>query len=168
MRGLAGLLPLSAAKPSFRHTPQTVHIVRRKSLHRRLNTGGLTNLYDEAQAPALQVRNVSESGIELKDGLVYASACILFGGQSFVWRVPAQPWVEWSSEAFEIFSVVSPKPELLLLGTGKSLLLPPPSIREYLRKAGISMDVMDTRNACSTFNLLSEEGRKVAAALLPL
>jgi hypothetical protein len=117
MRGLAGLLPLSAAKPSFRHTPQTVHIVRRKSLHRRLNTGGLTNLYDEAQAPALQVRNVSESGIELKDGLVYASACILFGGQSFVWRVPAQPWVEWSSEAFEIFSVVSPKP-------GQSLLLP--------------------------------------------
>lgn len=40
-----------------------------------------------------------------------------------------------------------PSVELLLLGTGKSLLLPPPSIREYLRKAGISIDVMDTVSA---------------------
>ena len=167
---------------------------------RRLNTGPLTNLYDEAHAPALQVRNVSESGIELQDGLVYTSPCILFGGHSFFWRVPPQLWVGWSSDPFEIFNIVSPKPgqsfsstsvliihalaELLLLGTGKTLLHPPPSIREYLRRAGISIDVMDTvstpvvqptphsgtvqKNACSTFNLLSEEGRKVAAALLPL
>jgi len=59
-------------------------------------------------------------------------------------------------------------------------------MRECLRKLGIQLDVMDTvsvlillvfmhtkvksfqRNACSAYNLLTEEGRRVAAALLPL
>jgi uncharacterized protein len=66
--------------------------------------------------------------------------------------------------------------------------LPPPSIRGYLKEMGIQLDIMDTvrsttytlrmsadlsdssyfqRNACSTYNLLAEEGRRVAAALLP-
>lgn len=162
MRRLALLLRFTARGRSY--LPPPIVQVRAQ---RRINTGGLTNLYDEAQTPALQVRNVSHRGIELEDGLIYTSACILLGGQSFSWRVPGQPWEGWSSDAFEIFNVVSPKPgpwhstilllrntsthqssiELLLLGTGKSLLLPPPSIREYLRKAGISMDVMDTVSA---------------------
>jgi len=152
-----------AARAWSHHPPPVVQ----KTAQRHRNAGGLTNIYDEAHAPALQVRNVSDRGIELQDGLVYSSACILLGGQSFSWRVPGQPWVGWSSEAFEIFSIISPKPgqslsstlllqnastyqsfiALLLLGTGKSLLLPPPSIREYLRKAGISVDVMDTVSA---------------------
>lgn len=77
-------------------------------------------------------------------------------------------------------------PEILLLGTGKTIFQPPPYIREHLNEMGIQLDVMDTvciqwifltptcthpvsqRNACSTYNLLSEEGRRVAAALLPL
>ncbi|KAF8824568.1 hypothetical protein HHX47_DHR2000471 [Lentinula edodes] len=59
--------------------------------------------------------------------------------------------------------------EILLLGTGKTIFQPPPPhIREHLNKTGIQLDVMDTRNACSTYNLLSEEGKRVAAALLPL
>ena len=61
----------------------------------------------------------------------------------------------------------------------------PPALRQYLNKAGIQVDIMNTvshasslpftlflnttqRNACSTYNLLAEEGRRVAAALLPL
>jgi len=115
MRRLAVLKPF-AAKNWSHHPPPTVRVLA-KTARRHLNTGGLTNLYDEAQAPALQVRNVSDRGIELEDGLVYASACILLGGQSFAWRVPGQPWVGWSSEAFEIFNVVSPKPGQSLLAT---------------------------------------------------
>jgi hypothetical protein len=121
MRRLAVLLP-RATRSWFHHPPPTVQIIA--STRRHLNTGGLTNLYDDAQAPALQVRNVSDRGIELEDGLVYRSACILLGGQSFSWRVPGQPWVGWSSEAFEIFNVVSPKPgqsplAILLLRNGQ-------------------------------------------------
>jgi hypothetical protein len=111
MRRLA-VLPGFAARSCFHsHVPPNLSVYSlAKTPNRYLNTGGLTNLFDEAQAPALQIRNVSDRGIELEDGLVYASACILLGGQSFSWKVPGQPWVGWSSEAFEIFNVVSPKP----------------------------------------------------------
>jgi NADH dehydrogenase [ubiquinone] 1 alpha subcomplex assembly factor 3 len=74
--------------------------------------------------------------------------------------------------------------EILLLGTGKTLVQPPPFLREYLTTLGIQLEVLDTvtsitksvsngvdiylkRNACSTYNMLTEEGRRVAAALLP-
>jgi NADH dehydrogenase [ubiquinone] 1 alpha subcomplex assembly factor 3 len=70
-------------------------------------------------------------------------------------------------ERFEIFEAIVPKPEILLLGTGRSVALPPPKLREYLNKIGVQLDIMDSWNACSTYNLLAEEGRRVAAALLP-
>lgn len=111
MRRLAALLRSNPRGWSPRshqshHLLSTVQVLPQ----RHINTSGLTNLYEEAQTPALQVRNVSDRGIELEDGLIYTSACILLGGQSFSWRVPGQPWERWSSEAFEIFHVVSPKP----------------------------------------------------------
>ena len=119
MRRLAVLAPFAARRYIYHSSPPTVTVRGlAKTLHRHLHTGGLTNIFDEAQAPALQIRNVSDSGIELEDGLVYPSACILLGGQSFSWRVPGQPpWAGWSSEPFEIFNVVSPKPGQSLLVT---------------------------------------------------
>ena len=112
MRRLAVLQPFAARRCFHHPSPPTVTVHGlAKTFHRHLHTGGLTNIFDEAQAPALQIRNVSESGIELEDGLVYPSACILLWGHSFSWRVPGQPpWVGWSPDPFEIFSVVSPKP----------------------------------------------------------
>jgi uncharacterized protein len=35
-----------------------------------------------------------------------------------------------------------------------------------VHRAGIGIEVMDTRAACRTFNILLQEGRKVAAALM--
>ena len=40
--------------------------------------------------------------------------------------------------------------------------------RRQARQHGFALEVMDTVNAAATFNVLSEEGRQVVAALLPL
>jgi uncharacterized protein len=56
--------------------------------------------------------------------------------------------------------------ELLLLGTGVDIAFVPPSIRAYLREAGIGLDVMQTGAAARTYNILVAENRKVAAALI--
>lgn len=56
--------------------------------------------------------------------------------------------------------------EILLLGTGNSLRFPSPALLQPLMAARIGLEVMDTRAACRTYNILAAEGRKVAAAIL--
>ncbi|KAI6135144.1 DUF498-domain-containing protein [Pisolithus croceorrhizus] len=95
-------------------------------------------------------------------------------------------WEGWTNDHWSIFEVVVPKPgvysklhgikvfghstclEILVFGTGARVEFVPPRVRSYITGLGIQLDVMDTRNASSTYNLLAEEGRRVAAALLPL
>ncbi|KAG6919730.1 hypothetical protein DXG01_001564 [Tephrocybe rancida] len=125
-------------------------------------------LADSDSPPAVQVQSITNAGIQLMDGLMVPSACIFLEGKVFLWDVPATLWTGWGTEHFEIFETVVPKPEILILGTGKSIAHVPATLRTYLNQLGIQLDVMDTRNACSTYNLLTEEGRRVAAALLPI
>ncbi len=56
--------------------------------------------------------------------------------------------------------------ELLLLGTGRSFLLPSAELRAGLREIGIRVEPMDTGAACRTYNILLAEGRPVGAALI--
>lgn len=128
---------------------------------------GLQNILGGGPAPPVQVRSIGSDGIQLADGLVIPSACIFLDGKVFLWNVPSEPWKGWTKEHFRIFDVVVPKPEILLLGTGKHVIPLPQTLRAHLTQAGIQVDLLDTRNACSTYNLLAEEGRRVAAALLP-
>ena len=57
-------------------------------------------------------------------------------------------------------------PQIVLFGTGNTLLFPVPSVLKVLIAAKIGYEFMDTRAACRTYNILLEEGRNVAAALM--
>lgn len=56
--------------------------------------------------------------------------------------------------------------EVILFGTGRQLRFPPAELMRPLILARKVLDVMDIHAACRTYNLLSSEGRRVAAALL--
>ncbi len=56
--------------------------------------------------------------------------------------------------------------EIVIIGTGETLRFPPPEALRPLIEASVAFEVMDTRAACRTFNILMAEGRSVAAALL--
>jgi uncharacterized protein len=56
--------------------------------------------------------------------------------------------------------------EFVLLGVGARNAMPPREIREGLRAAGIGLEFMDTPAAAKLYNLLTSEGRRVAAALI--
>lgn len=58
------------------------------------------------------------------------------------------------------------KPQVVLLGTGKKQRFPHPALYRRLLDAQIGVEIMDTASACRTYNILMEEGRKVACALL--
>lgn len=58
------------------------------------------------------------------------------------------------------------QPEIILLGTGRTHRFPNMSLMKALISQGIGFEVMDTQAACRTYNILSTEGRRVAAAML--
>jgi len=55
--------------------------------------------------------------------------------------------------------------ELIVLGTGRENIFAPREVTFALARQGIGLEVMNTRAAARTFNVLASEGRKVAAVL---
>jgi len=84
--------------------------------------------------------------------------------------------VEWSLthpddltvDALSEVMAADPAVEVLLFGCGPRMTLVKPSLRQAIRDQGIAMDPMDTGAACRTYNILLAEGRRVAAALIPV
>ncbi|MDO5679382.1 MAG: MTH938/NDUFAF3 family protein [Pelistega sp.] len=76
-----------------------------------------------------------------------------------------------SSSAFDLLDD-APKiryenaPEVLIIGTGKHQVFLDPAILAPLLQARIGIEVMDSKAASRTYNVLMSEGRKVAVALL--
>ena len=62
--------------------------------------------------------------------------------------------------------IIALKPEVVLLGTGKTHRFLHPKTSTLLTAQGIYLECMSTAAACRTYNILMSEGRKVAAALL--
>jgi uncharacterized protein len=58
--------------------------------------------------------------------------------------------------------------EILVVGCGLRAVFLPPALRASLKSAGLSLEVVDTGSACRTYNVLLAEGRRVAAALIPV
>ena len=56
--------------------------------------------------------------------------------------------------------------ELLVLGMGASNALPPREVRQAFLTAGLGLEFLDTPAAARLYNLLTSEGRRVAAALI--
>jgi uncharacterized protein len=58
------------------------------------------------------------------------------------------------------------KPEIILLGTGERQQFPRPELTRVLVEARVGFEVMDSRAACRTYNILMSEDREVLAAIL--
>lgn len=69
-----------------------------------------------------------------------------------------------------VFELIYPKPDLLIIGTGRKLWMLGRETREYLsEQLGIRVDIMDTANAAAAYNLLATERgvTEVAALMIP-
>jgi uncharacterized protein len=65
-----------------------------------------------------------------------------------------------------VFEAGRAEVEFLLLGVGATNALPPRELREGLLAAGMGLEFMDTPSAAKLYNVLTSEGRRVAAALI--
>ena len=96
------------------------------------------------------------------------------------WREPVlvtpggtTPWPVTRAEELSPANVAAVKEgaapaELLVVGCGRRSVFVPPALRAALKAIGLSLEVVDTGSACRIYNVLLAEGRRVAAALIPL
>ena len=107
----------------------------------------------------------------------YGAGGFTFAGMSHRGSILALPKgiVAWSVRRLEELTIDSladllAEPadavELVIFGTGDSLRLLPRDIQKGLRAKGVRFDPMATGHAIATYNILLEERRKVAAALI--
>ena len=79
-------------------------------------------------------------------------------------------WIGVDANDWGLLGLVWPKPELLILGVGGTMMPLAMEARRVINGMGIGVDVQDTRNAAAQFNLLATERGVggVAAALVPV
>ena len=70
-------------------------------------------------------------------------------------------------DSLEVLRLLDPPIEMLIVGTGRTLLPLPQATEEWLAAHCIAPELLPTRHACSTFNFMGAEGRQVAAVLFP-
>lgn len=78
-------------------------------------------------------------------------------------RWPVCPLEELDEQV--LLPVLDRSPEMLLIGTGSTYRPAPRSLVFAMARRGIGIEVMDTRAACRTFNILVGEDRLPAAIL---
>eukprot|EP00128_Syssomonas_multiformis_P004652 Colp12_sorted_trinity150504_noHs@10284 len=89
----------------------------------------------------------------------------LFSNNRFVWKV--DKFEDITEESLSLFLLMEPNLELLVLGVGDYPHKLPKELTHKLALRNVKLEVLDTKNACSTYNYLVSEGRVVAAGLIP-
>ncbi|KAJ9616459.1 hypothetical protein H2200_000177 [Cladophialophora chaetospira] len=142
------------------------------------------------EEPATSIDACTPDGFHLNNGVVTGGGrgVMLVGGEGFVWSpwnlasstsptqqnfsqfIDARGLISFPSSSFGLLTLLYPKPDLLIFGTGRRLHMLSKETRHYLsEELGISVDVMDTANAAAAYNLLvMERGvERVGAILIP-
>lgn len=112
---------------------------------------------------ALVIAGFSSGGWVVNDRLYAGTLLIAAQG---VWSLPPATVETVDAASLEPLADLSPKPTLLLLGTGDRMQRPSTSFLTDVRARGLSVEFMDSRAAARTYNVLVAEQRAVAALLL--
>lgn len=109
------------------------------------------------------VRAVSAAGITVADHTYDSPVILSPDAVEADWQVGSVEDV--SEDALQ--AVLGLRPELVIIGTGASQRFLQPELMMVFHRNGVGIEVMNTRAACRTFNILVMEERRVVAALIP-
>ncbi len=109
----------------------------------------------------MTIRSVSEHEIRVGDRRWSQTIALTTDGVVDDW---ANKPIEALTED-DFSSLLGTGTEMIVLGTGSRYILPPRHLVFAFARRGIGFEVMDTRAAARTFNVLVGEGRPVAAVL---
>ncbi|MEQ8397143.1 Mth938-like domain-containing protein [Thalassobaculum sp.] len=127
----------------------------------------------------MDVTPLVPEGVQIIHGYgdgAFRIAQVVHQGPVLVMPEMTVPWAVEVGTALDPFDLATLEPilsadrrfDILLIGTGPKQVFVPPAVRQAIRDRGPVAEMMDTGAACRTFNVLLTEGRRVAAALLPV
>ena len=123
------------------------------------------DLYSDVDIPKLVIEGYSSNGFEV-NGVTHLGAQLIFSDLLAMWDV--ENVEDITVESLSLVLYASPKIDVLIIGTPTSECTLNPELVSHFKDCGITIDHMRTPNACQTFNVLNQEDRRVAAALLPM
>ena len=105
-----------------------------------------------------------EGGFRLS-GAWHSGSLLILADHARAW--PVATFAELTLESLApVLAAGRAEVEFLLLGVGTHNAQPPRAIREALLAAGMGLEFMDTPSAARLYNVLTSEGRRLAAALI--
>ncbi|XP_068635319.1 uncharacterized protein [Aristolochia californica] len=146
-----------------KRAPQTVN-QHLPSLRRAFSLYDQINLINNVPEDQLRFQSFTDTGFTVS-GVNYEGSLLIIDKLLMSWS--PKIFSEITPDSLSIFKLVRPVPEILILGCGRQIEIVDPELRHFIRSTGMKLEVLDSRNAASTFNILNEEGRVVAAAVLP-
>jgi uncharacterized protein len=110
---------------------------------------------------AVTIRSVDADGLTIGDTKYQHPIAITTDGVLGNWN--DKPVSDLLPEDF--VALLETGPAMIILGTGRSSLFAPRSLVFAFARQNVGLEVMNTKAAARTFNVLASEGRKVAAVL---
>ncbi|KAL9347395.1 hypothetical protein Peur_058761 [Populus x canadensis] len=134
------------------------------SLRRAFSLYDQINLIDNVPEDQLRFQGYTDTGFRVNGG-EYEGSLLCVGNLLTSWAPSS--FSQITPDSLSIFQIVRPIPEILIIGCGRYTQPVDPELRRFIQSTGMKLEAVDSRNAAATYNILNEEGRPVAAALLP-
>ena len=108
------------------------------------------------------IKGYFDDGVQINN-TIYSSSLII-GAHKL-----QTDWKPISAESInesDLSRLTESDPEIVVLGVGHRLIFPDMQLIAPILAQGLGVEVMDTRAACRTYNILIAEKRKVVAGLI--
>lgn len=97
-------------------------------------------------------------------GMSHRGSLLIVPSGIYAW--PVRSPQEINEQALSLVFGEAGEIDLLMIGCGRDPVAIPPALRARCTQLGISLDIQPTGGAASTYNVLLDEGRRIAAALI--
>lgn len=125
----------------------------------------LLDIHENQAASGPVVTGFTPTGFKLGD-LRIDNGLLMTPKDAAAWDAPMLDVL--TAGQMDLVMNLEPRPEFLVLGTGRRLVHPPRPLVRELEALGIGVEPMDSKAAARAWAVLRAEDRWIAAALLPI
>ena len=118
--------------------------------------------FTREQISEITVRQVEPGRIRIGNDVLHKNVMLTAEREVHDWSIDDIGQLDESS----LTVILDDAPEMIVVGTGWKPVFPPRELVFALARRGIGFETRDTPAACRTFNILINEGRRAAAALI--